>query len=247
MSILGSWIFTQLIVWKEIITELLINVWKLLPPYSKPFQVSKWSKGPKGWTLYTHETFDAELLSQRRESPGRYTLGRTGWLSHHWNWRCCSTRGTWGTGGNVLPLHWPNQFMYCWCSQFAFWKCLLSQIWEHCLETQCPAGGPVFPCVPLMALSLQLEMRRLGPGFDHLMGPQYGIIWKPYPIRIWFLGRLIDCSCLPDVSMYFLDENRLSWFKIHAVAGGSTQLSLDELPVDPETFHNLPNRWRDLG
>ena len=94
-----------------------------------------------------------------------------------------------------------------------------------------------------MALSLQLKMRRLGPGFDHLTGPsQYGIIWKPYPIRIWFLGRLFDCPCLPDVSMYFLDENRLFWFEIHAVSGGSTWLSLDKLPVDPGTFHSLPDQ-----
>ena len=32
-----------------------------------------------------------------------------------------STRGTSGTGGNVLPLHWWGWFLQCWCSWIVCW------------------------------------------------------------------------------------------------------------------------------
>ena len=46
--------------------------------------------------------------------------------------------------------------------------------------------------------------------------------------------------------MHFLDEFRLSWFKFHAVTGGSTRLMFDEFLVNPGTFHRLSDGQRDL-
>ena len=67
------------------------------------------------------------------------------------------------------------------------------------------------------------------------------------PVGIRLLGWLVNDSSLPDISMHFLDENRLSWFEFHAVAGGSTRLTFDEFLANPGTFHRLPNGQRDLG
>ena len=150
------------------------------------------------------------LHSWWRVPPGWDALCRSGQSP-----RCGrgSTWGTWGTGRNVLPLHWWGWFLQCCCSQFACWKGLLSWLREYCLETLHVAGGPVFWYVPLMALSLQFQMRRLGLGFNHLTCPsQDRVVWIPYPIRIWFSGRLINSCHLPDVSLHLLDEYWLSWF-----------------------------------
>ena len=133
------------------------------------------------------------------------------------------------------------------CSRFACWKGLLSQFREHCLESLCVAGVPVFWYVPLTALSLQFQMRRLGPGFNHLTHPsQDWVVWIPYPIRIWFSGGLIDGCCLPDVSLHLFDEYWLSWFQIHSSSSQSAGLSLDELLAYPRAVHSSPNWWGDL-
>ena len=43
------------------------------------------------------------------------------------------------------------------------------------------------------------------------MGPsKNGTAWKLDPVGIGFLGWLVNNSSLPDMSMYFLHEDRLS-------------------------------------
>ena len=58
------------------------------------------------------------LYSWGRVPPGQDALCRLDWSP-----RCGrgSTRGTSGTGGNVLPLHWWGWFLQCWCSRIACW------------------------------------------------------------------------------------------------------------------------------
>ena len=80
------------------------------------------------------------------------------------------------------------------------------------------------------------------------MGPsQNGTVWKLDLVGIRLLGWLVNDSSLPDIPMYFLHENRLSWFEFHTILGGSTRLTFDEFLANPGTFHRLPNAGRDLG
>ena len=81
------------------------------------------------------------------------------------------------------------------------------------------------------------------------MGPsQNGTVWKLDPVGIRFLGWLVNNSSLPDVSMYFLHEDRLSWFEFHVVTGGSTcRLTFHQLLSNSGIFHRLANAGRDLG
>ena len=70
---------------------------------------------------------------------------------------------------------------------------------------------------------------------------QDGTVWKLDPVGIRLLGWLVNDTSLPDVPMYFLHENRLSWFEFNAALGGSTRLTFDVLLMNPGTFHRLPN------
>ena len=80
------------------------------------------------------------------------------------------------------------------------------------------------------------------------MGPsQDGTVWKLDRVGIRLLGWLVNDSSLPDISLYFLHENRLSWFELHGIAGGNTGLAFDEFLENSGNFHRLLNGQRDLG
>ena len=185
------------------------------------------------------------LHSRGRVPPGQDTLSRLGWSpcgvegvapeepGELVTMSCLSTDGGGSCNAGAASLLVGKAC--CPSSGNIVWKLL------------CVAGGPVFWGVPLMALSLQFQMRRLGPGFNHMMcSSQDWVVWIPYPIRIWFSGRLIDGCCLPDVSLHLFNEYWLSWFQIHSRLGQSAGLSLDELLAYPRAVHSSPNWWGDL-
>ena len=94
---------------------------------------------------------------------------------------------------------------------------------------------------PWLSFSLQLEMRRLRPGFDHCSSPsQYGIVWKSHTIGIRLCCWLIHNSSFPNISTHFLNKNRLSRVQFHVGSCGSVGLPPKQFS-NSRGFHVLTN------
>ena len=102
--------------------------------------------------------------------------------------------------------------------------------------------------VPLLCFSLKLKMRRWRPWLDYWSGPsQYGIVWKSNPIGIRLSCWLIDSGCSPNISIHFLDKNRLSRLQIHGPCGsGVVGLPPKQLLTNSGGIHVLANTGWEL-
>ena len=135
----------------------------------------------------------------------------------------------------------------CWCGHTSHWCNRQHWVFIQLVEGVKRTWASLSFKIPLLCFSLKLEMRRWRPWFDHVPGPsQYGIVWKSHPIEIRLSCWLVDSGCSPNISIHFLDKNRLSRLQIHGSCGSVVVgLPPKQLLTNSGGFHVLANTgWK---